>query len=70
MHGTFSHWAQGRPTANVLGEDAMSYAQQELYAGQPVVCGGKSTFVQYVRAGLVWLAGFAQPVPLSKVQPC
>ena len=48
----------------------MSYAQQELYAGQPVVCGGKPTFVQYVRAGLVWLAGFAQPVPLSKVQPC
>ena len=48
----------------------MYFALQELYAGQPVVCGGKPTFVQYVRAGLVWLVGFAKPVPLSAVEAC
>ena len=46
----------------------MNFAQAELYAGQPVVCGGKPTFVQYVRAGLVFLVGFANPVPISKIE--
>lgn len=48
----------------------MYFALQELYAGQPVVCGGKPTVVQYVRAGLVWLVGFTKPVPLSAVEAC
>jgi hypothetical protein len=46
----------------------MYFALQELYAGQPVVFGGKPTFVQYVKQGLVWLQGFASPVPVSKVE--
>ena len=69
MHGTFSHWTHGRP-ANILGEAAMFHALQELYAGQPVIYGGKPTFVQFVRHGLVWLVGFANPVPTSAVEAC
>lgn len=46
----------------------MAYAQMELYAGQPVICGGKPTFVQFVSRGLVWLVGFTQPVPLRSVE--
>lgn len=46
----------------------MTYAQAELYAGQPVLVGGKPTFVQFVRAGLVWLVGFTSPVPMSAVE--
>lgn len=48
----------------------MNFAQAELYAGQPVICGGKPTFVQYARAGLVWLVGFANPVAASKIEAC
>lgn len=70
MHGTFSHFGRPRPLANVLTEDAMPYAQAELYAGQAVVCGGKPTFVQFATRGLVWLAGFANPVPMSAVESC
>lgn len=46
----------------------MTYAQMELYAGQAVICGGKPAFVQYVRAGLVWLVGFTSPVPMRSVE--
>jgi hypothetical protein len=70
MHGTFSHFGGKRPVANVLTEDAMTYALQAVYPGQPVVCGGKPTFVQYVRAGLVFLVGFANPMPISKIEAC
>lgn len=45
----------------------MNHALQELYAGQAVLVGGKPTFVQFVSRGLVWLAGFANPVPVSQV---
>ena len=48
----------------------MTYALQAVYPGQPVICGGKPTFVQYVRAGLVFLVGFANPVPVSKIEAC
>jgi len=48
----------------------MFHALQELYAGQPVIYGGKPTFVQFVRHGLVWLVGFANPVPTSAVEAC
>ncbi len=63
MHGTFSHFGGNRPRANVLTEDAMNHALQAVYPGQPVVCGGRPTVVQLVKGGLVWLAGFASPVP-------
>lgn len=46
----------------------MTHAQAELYAGQPVVCGGKPTFVQFARAGLVWLVGFAHPIQATAVE--
>lgn len=46
----------------------MTYAQAEFYAGQPVICGGKPTFVQFARAGLVWLVGFANPVRATAVE--
>jgi hypothetical protein len=46
----------------------MTYAMQELYAGQAVLVGGKPTFVQFVSRGLVWLAGFTQPVKASQVE--
>lgn len=68
MHGTLSNFGRPRPAHDLLGEDAMYFALQELYAGQPVVFGGKPTFVQYVKQGLVWLQGFASPVPVSKVE--
>jgi hypothetical protein len=68
MHGTFSHRGRPRPTHNIKGEDAMFYALQELYAGQPVRFGGKPTFIQFTSRGMVWLAGFESPVPLSKVE--
>ncbi len=68
MHGTFSNFGRGRPPANVLTEDAMNHALQAVYPGQPVICGGKPTFVQFVKAGLVWLVGFAQPVPQHLVE--
>lgn len=68
MHGTFHTFGRPRPPANVLTEDAMTYALQELYAGQPVVCGGKPTFVQYAKQGLVWLVGFQNPVRASQVE--
>lgn len=68
MHGTFSYFGGNRPRANVLTEDAMFYALQEVYAGQPVVYGGKSTFVQFVSQGMVWLAGFTRPVPVRSVE--
>ena len=68
MHGTFHTFGRPRPTANVLTEDAMTYAQAELYAGQAVLVGGKPTFVQFVSRGLVWLVGFANPVPVSKIE--
>jgi hypothetical protein len=68
MHGSFSHFGRPRPSHDVLTEDAMFYAQMELYAGQAVICGGKPTFVQYVRAGLVWLVGFTSPVPVRSVE--
>jgi hypothetical protein len=70
MHGTFSHWTHGRPARNVLTEDAMNFALQAVYPGQPVICSGKPTFVQYVKAGLVFLVGFANPVPISKIEAC
>jgi hypothetical protein len=70
MHGTFSHFGGLRPNQNVLTEDAMFHALQEVYAGQPVIYGGKPTFVQFVARGLVWLAGFAEPVPLRAVESC
>lgn len=68
MHGTFSHFGRPRPSHDVLTEDAMFYALQEVYAGQPVTYGGKQTFVQFVRDGLVWLAGFTSPVPVRSVE--
>lgn len=68
MHGTFSNFGDNRPAQNVLTEDAMFYALQEVYAGQPVVYGGKHTFVQFVSKGLVWLVGFAQPVAVASVE--
>lgn len=68
MHGTFSNFGDNRPAQNVLTEDAMFYALQEVYPGQAVLVGGKPTFVQYVSRGLVWLAGFAQPVKVSQVE--
>ncbi len=68
MHGTFSHFGGNRPRANLIGEDAMFHTLQEVYAGQPVVCGGKSTFVQFVRDGMVWLVGFAAPVPARSIE--
>lgn len=68
MHGTFSNFGVNRPRANLIGEAAMFYALQEVYAGQPVVYGGKHTFVQYVRQGLVWLVGFAEPVKVGSVE--
>lgn len=46
----------------------MNHALQAVYPGQPVICGGKPTFVQFVKAGLVWLVGFAQPVPQHLVE--
>lgn len=46
----------------------MNHALQELYAGQPVICGGKPSIVQFVRDGLVWLAGFASPVRVGQVE--
>lgn len=70
MHGTFFNFGVNRPRENLIGEAAMFYALQEVYAGQPVVYGGKHTFVQYVRNGLVWLAGFTQPVHVSAVESC
>lgn len=70
MHGTFSNFGGLRPNQNVLTEDAMNFALQELYAGQAVLVGGKPTFVQFVSRGLVWLAGFAQPLPVSAVEAC
>lgn len=48
----------------------MTHALQEVYAGQPVVFGGKPTFVQFVSRGLVWLVGFANPVKVSQVEAC
>lgn len=68
MHGTFSNFGVNRPCENLIGEAAMFHALQEVYAGQPVVYGGKPTFVQFVSKGLVWLAGFAQPVKVSQVE--
>lgn len=68
MHGTFSNFGVNRPRANVLTEDAMNFAQMELYAGQPVIYGGKPTFVQFVSRGLVWLAGFQAPVAVRSVE--
>ena len=70
MHGTFSTFGRPRPPANILSEDAMTYAQAELYAGQAVLVGGKPTFVQFVRAGLVWLVGFQNPVRASQIEAC
>lgn len=70
MHGTFSHFGGLRPNQNVLTEDAMNFALQELYAGQPVIYGGKPTFVQFVSKGLVWLQGFQAPVAVSAVEAC
>lgn len=69
MHGTFSHFGRPRPARNVLTEDAMFYALQAVYPGQPVICGGRPTVVQLVKGGLVWLAGFAQPVSVRSVEP-
>jgi len=46
----------------------MFHALQEVYAGQPVVYGGKHTFVQYVSKGLVWLQGFQVPVAVGSVE--
>lgn len=46
----------------------MTYALQELYAGQAVVYGGKPTFVQFVSRGLVWLVGFQAPVAVGSVE--
>ncbi len=68
MHGTFSHFGRPRPTRDLIGEDAMFHALQEVYPGQPVLVGGRPTVVQFVSRGLVWLAGFAQPVPLHSVE--
>lgn len=68
MHGTFSHFGGNRPRANLLTEDAMFYALQEVYAGQPVIYGGRPTFVQFVKDGFVWLVGFTAPVPVRSVE--
>lgn len=68
MHGTFSNFGVNRPARNLVGEAAMFHALQEVYAGQPVVYGGKHTFVQFVSKGLVWLQGFAQPVSVASVE--
>lgn len=68
MHGTFSNFGVNRPARNVLTEDAMNHALQEVYPGQAVLVGGKPTFVQYAARGLVWLAGFPQPVRVSQVE--
>lgn len=68
MHGTFSNFGRPRPPVNLIGEDAMFYALQAVYPGQPVVYGGKPTFVQFVSRGLVWLVGFANPVPVGSVE--
>ena len=70
MHGTFSNFGDNRPRENLVGEAVMFYALQEVYAGQPVVYGGKHTFVQFVSRGLVWLQGFVEPVPVSAVEAC
>ena len=70
MHGTFSHFGRPRPDHDVLTEDAMFHALQEVYPGQPVVVGGKPAIVQFVSRGLVWLAGFAKPLPLHLVEAC
>lgn len=48
----------------------MFYALQELYAGQPVLVGGKPTQVLMAARGLVWLGGFANPVPTHAVEAC
>lgn len=68
MHGTFSHFGVDRPARNLVGEAAMFHALQEVYAGQPVVYGGKHTFVQFVSKGLVWLQGFVEPVSVASVE--
>lgn len=68
MHGTFSNFGVNHPARNLIGEAAMFHALQEVYAGQPVVYGGKHTFVQFATRGLVWLAGFTEPVPVSAVE--
>jgi len=68
MHGTFHTFGRPRPHANVLTEDAMNHALLELYAGQPVVCGGKPTQVLMASRGLVWLVGFLAPVRASQVE--
>lgn len=68
MHRTFSNFGVNRPRENLIGEAAMFHALQEIYAGQPVVYGGKPTFVQFVSRGLVWLQGFAQPVRIGSVE--
>lgn len=70
MHGTFSHFGRPRPAQNVLTEASMFYALNELHAGQPVICGGKPTVVALVKGGLVWLAGFANPVKASQIEAC
>ena len=70
MHGLFSHHGLPHATRNLVGETAMFHALQEVYAGQFVVCGGKPTFVQYASHGLVWLVGFANPVPVAKIEAC
>lgn len=70
MHGTFSNFGVNRPRENLIGEAAMFHALQEVYAGQAVLVGGKPTFVQFVRNGLVWLVGFADPVKVSQVEAC
>lgn len=68
MHGTFHTFGRPRPTANLLGEDAMNFALNELYAGQPVICSGKPTQVLMASRGLVWLVGFLAPVRVSQVE--
>lgn len=68
MHGTFSNFGVNRPARNLIGEVAMNHALQEVYAGQPVVYGGKHTFVQFVKEGLVWLQGFVEPVKVDRVE--
>lgn len=70
MHGTFSHFGRPRPDHDVLTEDAFMHALMEVYPGQPVILGGRPAVVQFISHGLVWLAGFTRPVPLSAVEAC